>query len=355
MLFSHVDCYYISNSKASSCNIRRTYYCMSFEPQQTKTVIKSAVNIPLQNIKNIRDLSTASEITAMLQNKIFRTGCVSKASDEDARFIRDEVQFRALIDLRSHTELEEDENLKASVYEGYSNYHYNKKTSSFELDKTNISDDVIIEDTTTSIRKRFFISLIDESVIKKGIFARLRKRTKTRALLLLLLSSISKRAGKKVRGIFIACINEGGLKLLNEILIDNAGKEIVQVLKLLVEVSNAPAAVYCTAGKDRTGLISMLVLSILGATDEEIIADYTLSDSAYKDINDKKAMVASLQQTDVDPDLFLGAKADVIEHVLSYIRLKYGSVSVYLTKFGFDQTWRDNLRNSLTAPNLNSI
>lgn len=49
-------------------------------------------------------------------------------------------------------------------------------------------------------------------------------------------------------------------------------------------------------GKDRTGLITMLVLSVLGATDEQIVADYVLSDSAYKDINDKKAMVASLKQ-----------------------------------------------------------
>ena len=49
-------------------------------------------------------------------------------------------------------------------------------------------------------------------------------------------------------------------------------------------------------GKDRTGLVTMLALSVLGASDEDIVADYVLSDSAYKDINDKKAMVASLKQ-----------------------------------------------------------
>jgi hypothetical protein len=40
----------------------------------------------------------------------------------------------------------------------------------------------------------------------------------------------------------------------------------------------------------------MLTLSVLGATDDEIVADYVLSDAAYKDINDKKAMVLSLKQ-----------------------------------------------------------
>ena len=49
-------------------------------------------------------------------------------------------------------------------------------------------------------------------------------------------------------------------------------------------------------GKDRTGLIAMLTLHIVGASDEEIIADYVLSDSAYKDIKDSKAMVVAMKQ-----------------------------------------------------------
>ena len=49
-------------------------------------------------------------------------------------------------------------------------------------------------------------------------------------------------------------------------------------------------------GKDRTGLIAMLTLHLIGATDEEIIADYVLSDNAYKDINNSKAMVVAMKQ-----------------------------------------------------------
>ena len=44
----------------------------------------------------------------------------------------------------------------------------------------------------------------------------------------------------------------------------------------------------------------MLLLSVLGVSDEEIIADYVLSDNAYKEIGDKKAMVASLKQVRYD-------------------------------------------------------
>ena len=40
----------------------------------------------------------------------------------------------------------------------------------------------------------------------------------------------------------------------------------------------------------------MLTLHLIGATDEEIIADYVLSDNAYKDINNSKAMVVAMKQ-----------------------------------------------------------
>mmetsp|Transcript_13369 Transcript_13369/g.22280 ORF Transcript_13369/g.22280 Transcript_13369/m.22280 type:complete len:164 (+) Transcript_13369:1418-1909(+) len=117
-----------------------------------------------------------------------------------------------------------------------------------------------------------------------------------KSLGLFALSGLSRRANKKVRGIFLDIINAGGLALLNELVVDQSGADIAEALKLVAQPENHPVALYCTAGKDRTGLMAMLVLSVLGVSDEAILADYTLSDSAYKDIGDNKAMVASLQQ-----------------------------------------------------------
>ena len=48
----------------------------------------------------------------------------------------------------------------------------------------------------------------------------------------------------------------------------------------------------------------MLLLSVLGLNDDEIVADYVLSDNAYKEIGDKKAMVASLKQVCILQCLF---------------------------------------------------
>jgi protein-tyrosine phosphatase len=38
----------------------------------------------------------------------------------------------------------------------------------------------------------------------------------------------------------------------------------------------------CAHGKDRTGILSALVLSVLGETEENIIKDYTLSQVYYR-------------------------------------------------------------------------
>lgn len=36
-----------------------------------------------------------------------------------------------------------------------------------------------------------------------------------------------------------------------------------------------PVAIFCKLGKDRTGLLSMLILACCGASDSEIVIDYT--------------------------------------------------------------------------------
>lgn len=135
--------------------------------------------------------------------------------------------------------------------------------------------------------------------------------------------------------------------MLNELTVDFSGKEIIAVLKLIAEKSNYPLALYCTAGKDRTGLIAMLTLSILGASDEEIVDDYVKSDSAYKQINDKKAMVVGMSQTGVDPEIFLRAKPQVMKDTIGYIRSNFGSINGFLDNYGFNESWRMRMRSSL--------
>ena len=303
-----------------------------------------------------------------------------------ASCLLNQVSVKSLIDLRSPAELKDDDKLHASsVYEGCINYFFDKKK--LEWREEGVTKNGAVAKETASVqngRKRFFVSLMSESLIKRGVFFRFRKRIRVsvsrcvgrvfvcllclfvvlcsppsplhprhthphqfQALAWLALSNFSRRAEKKVRSIFIDRINGGGLSLLNELVVDYSGKEIIAVLKLIAEKSNYPIALYCTAGKDRTGLIAMLTLSVLGATDDEIIADYVLSDKAYAEINDSKAMVVGMAQTGVDPNIFLRANPQVIIDSIRYIRTTFGSIDGFLDHYGFDLNWRMRLRSSL--------
>jgi protein-tyrosine phosphatase len=55
--------------------------------------------------------------------------------------------------------------------------------------------------------------------------------------------------------------------------LESCTQELGASLSLLAR-ANGPALFNCTAGKDRTGLLAMLVLGLLGADDEAIVLDY---------------------------------------------------------------------------------
>ena len=49
---------------------------------------------------------------------------------------------------------------------------------------------------------------------------------------------------------------------------------MVEALRLIADPSNRPVVVHCTAGKDRTGIVTAMLLAILGVSDDDIVADY---------------------------------------------------------------------------------
>ncbi|MGW1997836.1 tyrosine-protein phosphatase [Embleya sp. NPDC001921] len=56
--------------------------------------------------------------------------------------------------------------------------------------------------------------------------------------------------------------------------------QIRQVLDILASADTPPAVFHCAAGKDRTGVIAALVLALLGVDEEDIVADYVLTELA---------------------------------------------------------------------------
>ena len=111
-----------------------------------------------------------------------------------------------------------------------------------------------------------------------------------------------------------------------------------------------PLVVHCTAGKDRTGVASALILAALGVEDGDIVSDYELSHDLYS-----AALIASvrprLEAKGVEfarVENYFAASAAVMEATLAGIGDRYGGVERYLIeRAGLAPGRLDSLRKRL--------
>jgi len=412
-------------------------------------------NLPLMKVKNARDLASVAN-SPIEPNRIYRTGRVSDATDEDIDLLfHDKIGIRTLIDLRSPTELKDDPTLdREEVFGNFSNLiwverdgkvmelnvgesrmkkkgdkkrvrdhvkdlvggvkngvdaavHDSSPDSAedeselnyelknlrravdiaalvtpgddegellIETDKL-IGDDIdadfnvdeyikreknherfikeyppgtISQDRTRGTRKeRHFVSLMNELKYVRGTLSKLRKRDIAKVIIKSPGAIVSKRVRAGCKDVFLSEINAGGLPMLNDLILRFGAPGIKYVLDLCADTNRHPIAFYCTAGKDRTGVIAAVILALIGVPEEDIVEDYSLSANVYAEMNDHKAMVGALQQRSVDPKTFLGAPPSVMKATLQIIKENFGSVEGYCDFIGFGKDDRERLKSAL--------
>ena len=134
-------------------------------------------------------------------------------------------------------------------------------------------------------------------------------------------------------------------------MIDDCGPAIAEAVGRLCAGGALPGLIHCSAGKDRTGLVTALVLDAIGVPDEVIAADYAMS-SAYLDPEAARAIRRVRAVSGVGRWLDLGALGSppqVIETALARIRAQAGSGRGYLTRHGLPPSALDRLRAALVA------
>ena len=72
-------------------------------------------------------------------------------------------------------------------------------------------------------------------------------------------------------------LDEGWLARTYVGMLDARPEAFAAVLRAFCEADTLPAVFHCTAGKDRTGIMSMLTLRLLGVSREHVVADYALT------------------------------------------------------------------------------
>jgi protein-tyrosine phosphatase len=97
----------------------------------------------------------------------------------------------------------------------------------------------------------------------------------------------------------------------------------------------APLLLHCTAGKDRSGLASALILTALGVPRAQVVADYELT-NRHLDLADlRRAGVNSAFLARMPPDVaqvFLAADPAYLQASFQAIDQNYGSIDAYLAQ-----------------------
>ncbi|MGL4606335.1 MAG: tyrosine-protein phosphatase [Eubacteriaceae bacterium] len=104
------------------------------------------------------------------------------------------------------------------------------------------------------------------------------------------------------------------------------------VLKYMADSKQFPLLYHCTNGKDRTGFMTYLLLSLLGVKEETIVSDYTLTNLT---VDESYQLLGSILSTElnVDPHYlweFYGVKPAWLKISIDYIKENFGNVENYL-------------------------
>ncbi|MFC0530111.1 tyrosine-protein phosphatase [Phytohabitans kaempferiae] len=114
---------------------------------------------------------------------------------------------------------------------------------------------------------------------------------------------------------------------------------------VIADEAASPVVVHCVAGKDRTGVVCALTLSVLGVSDEDIAADYALSTAASVRFTEfLKGRQVPVHEV---PQPYFSSPAEAMLLFLRELRERHGSAEGYLMAAGVKPEQLDNLRTHL--------
>lgn len=239
-------------------------------------------SIGLTGVSNARDIGgyKTTDGKTVKAGMLIRTGALGGATDADKKILTDTYNVKIIIDLRCDSEIAQSPEL---TLPGVENLHF-----------------PVLQDTTSSSSASPSPSINPEQID------------------ILVTNDIS------------AANTAYGSMVTNDFSI-NAYKQIFDTI-----LSSHDGAIFyhCVGGKDRTGVVSMLILSAIGVDRQTVEADYMLTNDFMKSTIDAK--VAGLAAKGVDQatqdnvKLLLGTDLEWANTVFDTIDTSYGSMDNYL-------------------------
>ncbi|ELR20037.1 uncharacterized protein ACA1_113830 [Acanthamoeba castellanii str. Neff] len=273
-----------------------------------------------RKLYNFRDLSEATQSAKhgvkVASQRIFRSACLSRGDVDHVDvvksllYLKEFVQVKTMIDFRN-----KDERMSDPL-------------------------DPVVDAVYPRIKKGTFmdpynIPLMNKSFKIMGLFLPSKWGTKMN-----MVKAVVYGSEKTPTEIFAEeAMNPMGLLGLNKLMLVYGKEEIAQVLRICANSSNYPIMYHCSSGKDRTGLITALILLCCGVDAQDIITNYHQSEIFLSPVMDR--ITAENQAKGLNAG-FDGTPPEVMEQTIGYIFEKWGSITGYFSYIGFGS--RDQMK-----------
>ncbi|BCX05462.1 MAG: hypothetical protein KatS3mg053_3400 [Candidatus Roseilinea sp.] len=128
--------------------------------------------------------------------------------------------------------------------------------------------------------------------------------------------------------------------------LDRRGETIAEVMRAIAHAVPGAVVLHCTAGKDRTGIISALLLDLVGVVRDDIARDYAVSEEWLRPRTQQwlepldeaqRAFALSLMRT----------APEYVQFALRYVDERYGGTRAYLQSVGLSPNDLNALRQRL--------
>lgn len=130
-----------------------------------------------------------------------------------------------------------------------------------------------------------------------------------------------------------------------------ARPQISTIIRTLAYARPGGSIYHCHAGKDRTGLLSILIESLVGVDEDAIADDYVASNENLKHVYAEiiaQYPIGSTERIRLETDM--PCRAETVHATLAHLGARHGGVEGYLLEIGLEPEAIAALRARLASP-----